>query len=197
MIASVDDIAAAILVRTGQVTTWKLQKLAYYAQAWHLARCGTKLFADDFEAWAQGPVVRALYNRHRGSNRVANWPEGDDRRLSPQDTAFIDWIVERYGRFTAEALSRMSHIEAPWLVTRDGLPDGASSSKVISSELMRSYYARQLASPEESVELAVASSYIEGVELDEAWQDQLRKVADGELDADALIAEEIRRVRDP
>jgi uncharacterized phage-associated protein len=191
--ASVDDVAAAILTRTGEVTTWKLQKLAYYAQSWYLVRHGKRLFEDDFEAWKHGPVVPALYRQHKGRNRVRDWPAGDAGRLEPTDQAFVDEIVGRYGRFTAEALSRMSHMEAPWLVTRAGLTDDAKSSLVISSDLMRNFYSRQVANASDAVTTAVANSYIEGVELDEDWQDQLLSVADGTLSANDLVEQEVRR----
>ena len=194
MVASVDDVAAAILSRTGPVTTWKLQKLAYYAQAWSLARKGHRLFDDKFEAWANGPVVDTLYQQHRGKNRVADWPTGDESALDKEDLQFIDWIVATYGHFTAETLSRMSHLETPWLVTRAGLPEGAHSREVISDELMQNFYSRQIASPSDAVATAVANSYIEGIDLDEAWQNKLLKVATGELSADELI-EEVRRTQ--
>jgi uncharacterized phage-associated protein len=195
MTASVDDVAAAILARTGRVTTWKLQKLAYYAQSWHLARRGRRLFDDSFEAWANGPVVRSLYRQHQGMNRIAEWPAGNRNNLSADERQFVDWIVETYGHFTAEALSRMSHSETPWLVTRAGLPEGAPSSEVIGDELMRNFYSRQVASPADSVATAVANSYLEGVDLDEAWQERLLQAASGDVSADELIEQEIRRAR--
>ncbi|MGI9001096.1 MAG: Panacea domain-containing protein [Pseudonocardia sp.] len=195
MSVAVDDVAAAILARTGQITTWKLQKLAYYAQAWHLVKYGTRLFVDDFEAWAQGPVVRVLYNQHRRRNRVSDWPSGDQQNLSQTERVLLDWVIDQYGSFTAESLSRMSHIEAPWLLAREALPAGTASSNVISAEIMQTFYARQVASSEDAVTIAVANSYIEGVELDEEWQERLRSVAEGKQSADALVAEEIRRIR--
>lgn len=195
MTANVDDVAAAILERTGEVTTWKLQKLAYYAQAWYLVDKGERLFEDDVEAWRQGPVVRTLYNRHRRLARVASWPEGTASNLDPGERRFVEAVVDRYARFTAESLSRMTHVEAPWLVAREGVPDGARSTAVISTDVMRTFYARQVTAPEDAVALAVANSYLEGVQLDESWQDELRRVADGAIDADTLVRQEIRRIR--
>jgi len=44
----------------------KLQKLLYYAQAWHLALYGISLFDEEFEAWIHGPViVRNNINKHK------------------------------------------------------------------------------------------------------------------------------------
>ena len=54
--ASVFDVAKYILHKSGRLSTWKLQKLCYYAQAWEIAWTETPIFEEDFEAWANGPV---------------------------------------------------------------------------------------------------------------------------------------------
>jgi uncharacterized phage-associated protein len=68
--ARVDDVAAAVLARSGPVTTVKLQKLIYYCQAWHLVRTDSALFDDRIEAWPQGPVVPSIYRKHRTAAEV-------------------------------------------------------------------------------------------------------------------------------
>lgn len=45
-VVGVDDVAAALLARTGSITTMKLQKLVFYSQAWHLAFTGGPLFPE-------------------------------------------------------------------------------------------------------------------------------------------------------
>ena len=42
--ADVQDVARYIVERGGPMTTMKLQKLAYYSQAWHLVWDGVPLF---------------------------------------------------------------------------------------------------------------------------------------------------------
>lgn len=66
MARSVVDVATYILERTDTITTMKLQKLAFYSQAQHLAQYGVQLFPEDFQAWRGGPVVPELYALHRG-----------------------------------------------------------------------------------------------------------------------------------
>lgn len=193
--ASVHDVAAALLSAAGPFSAMKLQKLAYYCQAWHLARHREPLFPDDVEAWREGPVVRALYDRHRQQYEVREWPAGVADRLVGAERATVDWVVEKYGAFTAESLSRMTHQETPWLVTRVGLAPSAPSSRSISPGEMAAYYSRQQADPTTAVELAAASAALEGVELGADWRDRLRDVAEGTVDAGALIREEIRRAR--
>ncbi|WP_218124294.1 Panacea domain-containing protein [Chitinophaga filiformis] len=46
-----------------------MQKLVYYAQAWHLVAFLTPLFEEDIEAWTHGPVIRSLYRRFKDGLR--------------------------------------------------------------------------------------------------------------------------------
>ena len=43
----------------------RLQKLVYYAQAWHLALYDTPLFEEDFEAWIHGLVIAGLFEEYK------------------------------------------------------------------------------------------------------------------------------------
>ena len=70
MAASTADRVAARLVNFSHehgspVSNLKLQKLLYYAQAWHLAFFGAPLFDEDFEAWVHGPVVPRVFRCYR------------------------------------------------------------------------------------------------------------------------------------
>ena len=69
--AHVVDVAAYILEDLGSVSTMKLQKLAFYSQAYYLAEHGATLFPEAFEAWANGPVAPDLFRRHRGEFVIA------------------------------------------------------------------------------------------------------------------------------
>jgi len=58
--ANVRDVAQYILGKVGQTSTWKLQKLVYYSQAWHSVWEDEPLFDAGIEAWANGPVCPEL-----------------------------------------------------------------------------------------------------------------------------------------
>lgn len=191
---SVHDVAAALLDRLGEMTAMRLEKLVYYCQCWHLARHDLRLFPEPIEAWREGPVVPALFRHHKQLYRVREWPGGEPARLEPAERESIDWVVERYGGFSAVQLSRMTHSELPWRLARGGLPDRERSNSEIRPDIMTTYYGRQRADAETAVTLAAASAALEGVELDEDWQDRLRDVASGAVTADALVAEEIARL---
>lgn len=55
------DAAKFILEQLGQMSTMKLQKLCYYAQAWSLVWDDAPLFEEDFQAWANGPVLSLIH----------------------------------------------------------------------------------------------------------------------------------------
>ena len=192
--AEVNDVAAALLAETGPVTTMKLQKLVYYSQAWHLVFQSEPLFDDAIEAWPQGPVTRVLYEQHRRMRQVSSWPSGDKDNLSPDEKATVRWVLDKYGHFSAESLSQMTHMEAPWRIGRGVLGPDERSSTPISEQQMKHFYARQRAAVDVAVSQAAASAAMEGVELDDTWQETLRSVASGTISASDAVADEIRRV---
>lgn len=140
IMARVHDVAAYILRRQHPLTTWKLQKLAYYAQAWSLVWDERPMFLARIEAWANGPVVPELYRHHRGLFKVADWPIGDPRRLAPAESETIDAVLEFYGDKTSQWLSDLTHSERPWIDARRGLAPGDRGQAEITHAAMAEYY---------------------------------------------------------
>jgi uncharacterized phage-associated protein len=137
-----DDVARYILDRRA-MTAMKMQKLVYYSQAWHLARIGASLFDEPIEAWVNGPVVRELYDRHRGQFSLSDWPSGDPDALAACQRDLVDEILGTYGEQSADWLSQLTHSEEPWRRAREGLPDTARSSAIIDPVVMECYYRTQ------------------------------------------------------
>ena len=140
--ATYDAIAKYIAERTGPLSAMKLQKLMYYSQAWHLVWEEEPLFNDDFQAWANGPVLPALYNLHRGLFKVDAdlFPSARTDSLSEKERSTVDGVLEFYGSKTAQWLSDLTHKESPWLEARGETPIGAASCAVISHSSMHEYY---------------------------------------------------------
>lgn len=138
--ASVHDVASYILHKQGSISTWKLQKLAYYSQAWNLAWNEKPLFDARIEAWANGPVVRELYRHHRGHYSVSRWPKGSGRRLTEEEKETIDAVLDGYGQLSGRRLSALTHNEEPWKKARQGLGPTESSTRLISTVDMQNYY---------------------------------------------------------
>ena len=137
---SAHDVAAYILMRQGALSAMKLQKLVYYAQAWSTVWDDRPLFPERIEAWANGPVVRELYDLHRGQFEVRAWPRGNPDVLSEEQRETVDAVLGYYGPRNAQVLSDMTHQEDPWRRAREGLPDGERGSREITLASMSEYY---------------------------------------------------------
>lgn len=139
--ASALDVAAYILQKHGRMTTMKLQKLVYYAQAWALVWDEKPLFSERIEAWANGPVCPDLYSAHRGFYAVDTHEiEGNPDNLTNHETETVDAVLKYYGDKPAQWLIELTHIEAPWIAARGDTPPGAASSAEISFASMADYY---------------------------------------------------------
>ncbi len=122
------------------LTNLKLQKLLYYAQAWHLVHKDKCLFAEDFQAWIHGPVLPSQYQRFK----VYEWRPILEEIVSPQLSidlkCYLKEIVDVFGCETATTLELMTHHERPWKEARQGLAPDQQSTAIIPKELMKEFY---------------------------------------------------------
>lgn len=151
---SIVDVAAYILTHESTMVTMKLHKLAFYAQAAHLAQHGYPLFPEDFHAWIVGPVCPQLYCLHRDELliRPGELPSGNPSALTDAQRALIDRVCAAMGRMTHAALSKRMYRELPWA---DAYARHTSSSlshlvhlpivttdEIITQDAMRNYYSK-------------------------------------------------------
>ncbi len=137
--AGVFDVAAYILEQQGSMTTWKLQKLVYYCHAWSLVWDDDALFPEEIEAWANGPVVRELYNAHRGKYRISCLRKGCPESLTETQRETVDAVLAFYGE-SPQWLSDLTHMETPWQSARRGIPDSVRGNTVIPKESLAECY---------------------------------------------------------
>lgn len=144
---SVFDVARYILeerARTHKdqsLTTWKLQKLVYYSQAWATVWDDRRIFPESIEAWANGPVCRALYEVHKGKfTVVAEDIPGNSKKLNKTQRDTVDHVLKHYGKKTARYLSELTHSEEPWRHARKGLTIGERGNREITLDSMAEYY---------------------------------------------------------
>jgi uncharacterized phage-associated protein len=152
--AAVIDVAQCILQLTGPISSWKLQKLVYYAQAWHSVWEDEPLFNATIEAWANGPVCKELYERHRGTFTVSSFVGADCERLTEDEQETIEKIVEYYGQFDGQKLSDLTHMEPPWKNARAGLSPSERGNAEITLEAMSEYYGSLPGGQEQTEETA-------------------------------------------
>ncbi len=126
------------------LTNKKLQKLVYYAQAWHLALHDQPLFNEPFEAWVFGPVQPTLYQRFKHYR----WNPIDEQLLKPDLPPKVEKhlkdVFEAYGRFSAWDLERMVHEEDPWKNARKGLAADVSCNRELSQKDMQDFYKQSI-----------------------------------------------------
>ena len=139
--ASVFDVAAYLLSKTGSMTGMKLQKLVYYAQAWSLVWDERPLFPESIKAWANGPVCPQLYRAHQGCFMVdPGHISGNPSAIDPDGQETIDIVLKFYGQKTAQWLSDLTHSEEPWQEARRGLPLGERGNVEITHSSIADYY---------------------------------------------------------
>lgn len=140
--ASIFDVAKYTLRKQGAISTWKLQKLCYYSQAWEIAWTEVPLFDEDFEAWANGPVCPELFHAHQGKYIVSEDDiiRGNPDKLTDEQKSDIDIVLHDYGSMEPYDLRELSHSEAPWKEARGNLPEGARCNTKITKESMGIYY---------------------------------------------------------
>jgi len=119
--------------RIPNLTPMKLQKLMYYAQAWHLKTFNEPLLDDNFVRWQYGPVVPAVYHEFKafgampitGRATTRSGPGfGVNIPTIPPDDAnaweVIDAIIDEYGPIEAHVLAYMTHAEGSAWATGGG-----------------------------------------------------------------------------
>jgi len=144
-IISPDDTADYLLVECRErgdiLTNLKLQKLLYYAQAWHLVLKNKPLFAEDFQAWVHGPVLPSQYQRFKKHEWRPILDEITRPKLKePAVANHLLEIVNVFGVETATALELMTHNEMPWKKARKGIPSDEASTAIITQESMTAFY---------------------------------------------------------
>lgn len=138
------------------INHFKLQKLLYYTQAWHLVYFDKNNIFDELpEAWVNGPVYRSVYNDWRTIYANANIEvkkeeldnldkhiDDNAKKLSLQDIqkVFLGSILNYYGLMSHDKLIMLTHQEQPWNEARAGLGEFEYSNNKISIEVMYNYY---------------------------------------------------------
>jgi uncharacterized phage-associated protein len=126
--------------KTGSfISNLKLQKLVYYAQAWHLGLYDRPIFDEDFQAWVHGPVIPELYQayKHFGWKPIQEDVELD---LPAEITSHLQEVALEYFACDAYELEQMTHLEAPWQSAREGVAPDEPSTRIIRKEWMQEYY---------------------------------------------------------
>ena len=126
----------------------KLQKLCYYAQAWHLALFDETLFKGKFRAWAHGPVNKKLWMEFQDISfrkiTVSDFRDAERglkfKSFTNEEREFLKRVWATYGEYSGSELEILTHQELPWVEQREGLDPYENTDNVINEDTMKRYY---------------------------------------------------------
>ncbi len=139
-----------------EITPLKLQKLLYYIQAWNLVYLNDSLFAEEAEAWVNGPVYRKVYDAYKESGseplkintsvdkNIENYQSEllSKLNLNTDQKELLDAVIKKYGLMPTFQLVYLTHSESPWNIARERFAPFEPSSEKITYESMKSYYSK-------------------------------------------------------
>ena len=136
-------LSKEIKVNGKGITNLDVQKILYFAQGWHLAINGERLFQEDLRAWVHGPVVPEIYFRLAQSERYpipVTEVRGDPVAICRKPSG-PSWI--RSGRNTALQTGKLvdlTHEQAPWRNARGNLEARQKSETPLSTSDMMEFF---------------------------------------------------------
>ncbi len=122
-----------------KLTNMKLQKLMYYAQGYHLAAFGEKLFDDDIESWMYGPVVPSVYDYYAKYEANPLPSEECGLKMTKATENLFNYVYNFFRNFSAIGLMNRTHTESPWL---EALPHNRGTK--ISDKSIKTYFEDRL-----------------------------------------------------
>ena len=125
----------------GNLMHLKLQKLLYFAQAWHLVFYEESLFEDKIEAWIDGPTIAHIHKMFKKYRWCAIIEEVKQPNLSEKTVKHLKNVFDYYGKFTDYQLEKIIHNAEPWKKARGNTLD-APSSNSISEDSMKHFYSK-------------------------------------------------------
>ena len=139
MKTTVFDVAKYILHKMGETVTWKLHKLCYYSQAWHLVWEDEPLFNEYFEAWQSGPVCVPLYRAQPKDTLILSEKDisGNINNLSTEQKESIDIVLHDYGYMEPYELWAEACLKEPWINAHE------KDKVIITKESMKKYYSKR------------------------------------------------------
>ena len=121
----------------GQMPMMKLLKLLYYVDFISMARLERTVTGGVYCAWEMGPVCLPVYHDiPKGDFKSVRIQENESATLvvprngdstpeplSKEEAAIVDYVWQRYGRYTGGYLSELTHQEIPWRSARENSED--------------------------------------------------------------------------
>lgn len=139
---NVHDVALWFLTHE-PMTHKKIQKLCYYAQAWHCTLFqGERLFEDEIQAWIHGPVIPEIYRKYADYGWSEIPKHEGPVNICDSSLEILNAVYNTYGHYSGDQLERLTHSEDPWKNARIGFDVLQPCTNAITIESMREYYGK-------------------------------------------------------
>lgn len=169
---TVHDVAAYLVENSPErLQSMKLQKLAYFAQGWHLTWLGldSPLFRENIYAWRMGPVVRELFNEHRGMVYIDKWTAAgaNSSKISGNSAKAIDNVIEAYKHYSGFDMGEESHRHKPWVEHYTNVPEGQRGRQVMPIAEIKAQFdsLRKAMEMQHQATAALQDAYADGSDL--------------------------------
>jgi uncharacterized phage-associated protein len=135
-----DHLLALADERGVEVNNLKLQKLLYYAQAWHLGRFGSPLFPEKFQAWSTGPAIPALYWKYKPWSIRHIGTHGEPPVFDAAINQLLREVADEYMPIDEYDLASLTYRETPFRNARGGVDLSEPCEAELSETDMRDYF---------------------------------------------------------
>lgn len=127
------------------ITPLMVQRLLYFAQAWHLANKGRPLFAEEFEAWATGPVIRSVFERFQYASFECVPVIDNAREITGEKLGLLEAVREEYACYQPTKLNTLSQEPGgPWEEARGARAPEAACDTIITKDAMKRFYGAKI-----------------------------------------------------
>ena len=142
--SKIEAIARYIVHSEYEITNMALQKILYYIQGFSLAILNYEIFQNDCFAWKHGPVFPDIYQKYKsfGSAPIID-PDAEyniGELTNEIEMSLIDNTISALYKYNGSFLRKITHKENPWKITREGYADYENCDKIISKNLIKSYF---------------------------------------------------------
>lgn len=66
--------------------------------------------------------------------------------LTTDEKSIADLVLKYFGCYSGRILEKFTHLETPWLKTREGLKENERSDRIIDKELLKEYFTENIGS---------------------------------------------------
>lgn len=135
---------AKAFLSISEMTNKKLQKLCYYAKAWHLALYDYNLISEQFQASVHGAIQPALFQKYKsyGYDEIPRFTNIEE--IPEEFLSFAQEIYDSYGHLSGDELEQINHDEEPWIKARGTCKPWEKCITEISETDMKEFYRKMI-----------------------------------------------------